>query len=98
LKLGTSLTSATCIYIIIYESFKGGSGIESCGITWKSEEEFLKLGTSTTCMYLTYDTLRWQWDRVLRYYLEVRGGILEVGHFHGDEENSQARSEAASSR
>ncbi len=30
-------------------NFKGGSGIESCGtgITWKSEEEFLKLGTST---------------------------------------------------
>ncbi len=41
MKLGTST-----IYVT-YDTFKGGSGIESCGITWKSEEEFLKLGTST---------------------------------------------------
>ncbi len=40
---------------IIY--FKGGRGVESCGITWKSEEEFLKLSTSATCIYIIiYET------------------------------------------
>ncbi len=39
MKLGTST-----MYIIY---FKGGSGVQSCGISWKSEEEFLKMGTST---------------------------------------------------
>jgi hypothetical protein len=31
----------------IFVTFKGSSGIESCGITWKSEEEFMKFGPST---------------------------------------------------
>ncbi len=38
---------ATSTIYVTNDTFKGGSGIESCGITWKSEEEFLKLGTST---------------------------------------------------
>ncbi len=49
-------TSATCISIIIFETFKSGSGVESCGITGKSEEEFLKLGTST--FYIIYEIFK----------------------------------------
>ncbi len=44
------------LFYIIYETFKGGSGVESCGITWKSEEEFLKLGTST--IYVISETFK----------------------------------------
>ncbi len=43
----------------MYNLFKGGSEIESCGVTWKSEEEFLKLGTSATCISIViYETFK----------------------------------------
>ncbi len=111
MKLGTSATS---IYKIIYETFEGSRREESCGVTWKSEKEFLKLGTSTmyiiyfkggsgvefcgntwkseeeflnlstSVVYIVYETFKGRRgiDRVLRYYLEVRGGILEVWHIN----------------
>ncbi len=52
---GGILECTSSIYIT-YDTFKGDSGLESCGITWKSEEEFLKFGTSI--IYITYETFK----------------------------------------
>jgi hypothetical protein len=47
------------LFYIIYETFEGGSEIESCGVTWKSEDEFLKSSTSATCIYIIiYETFK----------------------------------------
>jgi hypothetical protein len=46
----------TSTIYVTYKLLKGGNGIESCGVTWRSEDEFLKFGTST--IYVTYESFK----------------------------------------